>query len=542
MPGLRDFNVDSLVNAFDEDIKMFIVNYSGSKDAINDITDVFSLSNVFDPDKLSGLIAKKVELLRTLESDLEDEKIADMFEYSREIHEVERQNPNVACQLFVIRHLIFFQILIFMRLAVSSKAEFDKVLGENFGAFLGHNFKMSYNQDYQDVDFNKFKLGIWGSVNVTSDIDVGFQYAEISDRKIGIIAYVLELFESAFLHFTGRNTLAFDIEGYADLMYMDTDPTIFYCNSSDFTFADLLTPSDDGDTPSLISSVVSSMIRNHVQAKIDKGDADYDIRRKTQKNDQDTQKIKGDINSFTLREAIANTLVKVREAATKNDAVTIQSDQLLHKLIKEETVIDTRVATDYLTKPYNDGRKVYYAKVLAAETFLANHSKSLLSANNALPDKKIRLQMMRLIAVALNYRAESYVSPSTVTHIVRILQAKYPKELLCTNQFPESNPTCVLGSMGYFMSMLEQIGYINRFFLTYCNDLDIDKKIIPSPDCDHKVNDKYLPRFKDALENYRLSRRPTSGGSRIKKRRKSLKTKTRRLGKMTKRTRRNRRN
>jgi hypothetical protein len=492
---LRNFTVEELIKAFNNpeyddknpddfnasDMHKFKQKYNGHTSIINEIISPHPLTSDINKieSTITKIIRKKNELLSSITSLSDEEKdVRDMFEYSREIKIINHSNENIAIKLFVLRHLIFYQILIFVRLVVLDKNMFEKT--------FKHIDK--FNSHYDDNDFNNLKLGIWGSVNVSSDIDIGVQYAKTNNRKKGILTYIIKIFENAFLKFTQRNTLSFDIEGYADLMYMDTNPTIFYCNSSDFTWDDLII--SESSTPSLLSSIVCSMIRNYVQAKIDKDHPSYDIRRfKSNKEISEDARyaINKDINDFKITDVMKS---------LKKFGMDITSDKNMKKLI--QTNLDVTTATNYLTNTYDDGRKTYYEKVLLAENFLADNESELLSSKSNIPNKNIRLKMMRLIACALNYRAESYVSPSTVTHIVRIIQAKYISKSPCANNFPQQDPTCVLGKMGYFMSMLEQMGYIHRFDITYCYDKTT------RDDCEHKINDKYLPRFKEAFNKYRF--------------------------------------
>jgi len=507
---LRDFTIDALKKGFHDpdndsdnpnasDMYKFKQKYSKYKTDINNIIGRFPLTDTINniESTINEIIDEKKKLLNKVQSLTEQEKnVHDRFEYSREIKKIPEKT---AVKLFVLRHLIFYQILIFVRLIVLNENDFNKY----FTRYTDNDFK--FNSNYNESEFDYFKLGIWGSVNVSSDIDIGFQYAKINDRKQGILAYIIEIFEQSFLHFTGRNTLTFDIEGYADLMYMDANPTIFYCNSSDFEWTDLVNSTDS--TPSLLSSIVCSMIRNYVQAKIDKYHPAFDIRRfksNAEISQDDINKINEDIYSFKFNDVITS-LQKFKK--------DFNPDENIKKLIENKTInIDT--VKEYLENIYNEGRKMYYTKVRLAENFLAQQSSALLGSTETLPKKNIRLQMMRLIACALNYRAESYVSPSTVTHIVRVLQANYTSSGKCNSgTFPKQDPTCVLGKMGYFMSMLEQMGYIYRFDITYCRDKDLDNDY----DCINKIKKKYLDRFDKALEKYNKFQESTSGRARRSK-------------------------
>jgi len=142
---------------------------------------------------------------------------------------------------------------------------------------------------------------------------------------------------------------------------------------------------------------------------------------------------------------------------------------------------------------------------------------------------------MKNIAHALVYRAESYTCAPTVMHVVRVLQAnkdnpnKYvnlqPGYCL-TNKFTDAY--CNIGIFGYLMSMYEQLGYIYRFHLNYCETNDYNEI-----KCDKKY-EKYNYRFKHAIDS--IEKKNCGKKSTTKKRtkkqnktkRKQNKTKTKR--------------
>jgi hypothetical protein len=114
---------------------------------------------------------------------------------------------------------------------------------------------------------------------------------------------------------------------------------------------------------------------------------------------------------------------------------------------------------------------------------------------------------MQKISHALVFRAESYTCAPTIMHVVRVLQAskdlqeKYKTitPTWCTKYPAIADETviCKIGRFGYLMSMLEQLGYMYRFHLTYCNDNDHKD----SEKCNKKI-DKYQKRLNDAIMRY----------------------------------------
>jgi hypothetical protein len=161
---------------------------------------------------------------------------------------------------------------------------------------------------------------------------------------------------------------------------------------------------------------------------------------------------------------------------------------------------------DYMTHDYNYGREKYYELVNYAETsqqdakvIINNVDKNHATFLNT----ELILDIMKKIGKALVYRAESYTCAPTVMFVVRILQAtkgdlsKYKTQTPVLCNFPLTNAICGIGRYGYIMSMLEQIGYLIRFDITYC-----EKKHYNAEKC-KKKKIKYGERLDYALELYK---------------------------------------
>jgi hypothetical protein len=113
---------------------------------------------------------------------------------------------------------------------------------------------------------------------------------------------------------------------------------------------------------------------------------------------------------------------------------------------------------------------------------------------------------MILIGNALGYRMESYLCAPTVTHVVRILQAnktnslKYKTswpDVLCGEEQKSNNEAyCSLGKYAYILSIMEQFGYIYRFYKEYCEEGEHYDAI----KCEKKKK-KYMERLIDAAIN-----------------------------------------
>jgi hypothetical protein len=63
------------------------------------------------------------------------------------------------------------------------------------------------------AELKNYKMGIFGSITPSSDIDLGVQFSGFNSL-VGL-AYVVSVFEDSFLIFTGKSSLKFDIETYA---------------------------------------------------------------------------------------------------------------------------------------------------------------------------------------------------------------------------------------------------------------------------------------------------------------------------------------
>jgi hypothetical protein len=226
-----------------------------------------------------------------------------------------------------------------------------------------------------------------------------------------------------------------------------------------------------------------------VQSQIDSNPNVEDVRRfKAQTAEQlggTPESIKKIVDEFNFSEIL--------DYYTKSNTPNSQIDLFSNILINPSWVDEAKEqAIAYMTVIYDTSRKEYYNKVKTAETLLSppidlDRKKTI--------EKPKRLELMVAIAEALVFRAESYVSPSTVMHVVRVIQAKEepPKQKCNSLTIPKSKAQCALGKYGYIMSCLEQIGYLYRFHKTYCEGSHFDES-----KCKKKKT-KYLPRLLDGL-------------------------------------------
>jgi len=202
-----------------------------------------------------------------------------------------------------------------------------------------------------------------------------------------------------------------------------------------------------------------------------------------------------------------------------------------------ETHDSTDMILSYMTKDYDISREDYYKSVKDAEEYLATQIKPKVF-NNEVLSKQMIIDIMQKIGKTLTWRAESYTCGPTIMHVVRVLQANKnnPNKYKTTSPvciYPYKDPMCSLGPYGFMMSVMEQLGYIYRFNLTYtcdeCNVITSKKRGALSPNCAKciKKYTKYNERIQNAVEYIIVKLKP-KGGS---KKRRSKQTHRKRGGK-----------
>lgn len=389
------------------------------------------------------------------------------------VHDIADYDKNTQTKLWIVRTYLFYQIIIFATKIMNNDSLFDDVYNKNSQMVP----RRIYRGDIKP-ELENYKMGIFGSLTPTSDIDIGVQY---SGEVIGLIglSYFVSIFEDLFIIFFNKNTLDFDIEMYADMMTLpnphkeDTEhPDIFYLDTMNFKL---------NDFKEMLPYAGASILRNYVDSKIDIGDVD----------------IEKNINEFNFN-IINNYFPNFRD---------LFNDEIYNLFIKNDWKNESKdMIRDYMTHDYNYGREKYYQYVNDAEES-QQHAKVIV--NNA--EEKhttslgthLILDIMKKIGRALVYRAESYTCAPTVMFVVRILQAakgdlsKYQTTTPVYCDFPLTNAICGIGKYGYIMSMLEQIGYLIRFNITYC-----EKKHYNKEKCEKKSK-KYTERFDFALYLYK---------------------------------------
>lgn len=483
------------------DLEQFMKNNGLSmKDPnLNDIAEI-SLDSTMKQSKEELLHTTSVLMkhLTTISGHTDD------FDYA---HNVIHLDAVAQQKLWIVRTFLFYQLLIFVAMTLENKHLYDQVYGDLD--------RFPFRQDIVS-ELENFKMGIFGSITPTSDIDIGIQYSGNTLKRPGL-AYVVSRFENMFVVLTSRNSLQFDIETYADMMTMPNSgkdknafPDYFYLDTSNF---------EPRHFQKMLLCAGTSILRNEVLSKMDalgRTLSPEEIKDSLAGFDYDKMvQLKPEFDEFhqEIRGELTNTWLK--DASLKVE--------------------------DYLTSSYDAGRYKYYTHVETAEKskFDALHG----DATCDLTADEI-CDIMTNIGIALTYRMESYTCAPSVIHVVRILQASKEKaekyktltpKIYCMGEIQHLDPYCTLGKYGYALSCLEQMGYINRFHKTYCENTDE----VSVKKCKKKM-EKYMGRFTNGMYFFMKKERaiPIAGGNVYMKRtttgkttRKRTRTRRRKSGK-----------
>jgi hypothetical protein len=369
------------------------------------------------------------------------------------------------------------------------------------------------NEIIDKTELYNFHLGIFGSLTPTSDIDVGIRYVG-EKHALCKLSFIVRKVEDAFINFIGvKNSLALDIEPYADMYILPNwgkkkrEPEdMFFLNTIMF---------DKNDFKEMLPYVYASIMRNYI---------------KKYKYDE-------------ISELTSETVI---DDFNKNKSIfNIKLEYEFIFLPEYNGYIENACekALTYMQMDYNAARQKYYKLVLEAEQTLISLRIQIFDYYHSIENNKPLLDLekeqvkecMKKISETLIYRQESYVCIPTITHIVRILQAepqnsiKYPVNKCITEQF--QIPYCSIGLYGFLMSAMEQYGFLLRFYNTYCvgakQNIELCKKKIKKYGC--RMNDA-ITSYNDFNDNNNTNINKRLGGkSKRKRRNKKKKRSTKKL-------------
>jgi hypothetical protein len=411
------------------------------------------------------------------------EKSMEEFDYPHQIRTYDELKQK---ELWCLRTLLFYQLLITTTEMMNNEGLFNEVYqySKNNGITPTRIFR-------KDIvaELKNYKLGIFGSITPSSDIDLGVQFSGFN-TLVGL-AHIVSVFEDSFLIFTGKSSLKFDIETYADLVTVPdirdkTDAASLTCSNVRDVFPYDTSKLTYPDFLKLLPFVFAGILRNFIIAQQDIGSRGS---------------VAEIVGSFKIADFLAVATNKtgtdfleiVRRYATVPDNV----DKELGDAFDQAKDI----AIGYMEAPYAVKREEYYKLVQTAETSTLQLKTGYFATGIVdIPNDKLTGILMNA-SKALVYREESYTCFPTVMHVVRVMQAnskdpgKYktiePSYCLINKL---SDAYCAIGNYGYLISLFEQLGYIYRFDITYCQRGDHFDQI----KCDAKFK-KYADRFKNGL-------------------------------------------
>ncbi len=450
---------------------------------------------------------------------IENNKKYEDFDYS---HDIGHFQSDIQRKLWILRTYVFYQLLIFATKIMKSETLFNDIYNES------STYKRVWRPEVNASELEEFKMGIFGSLTPTSDIDIGISYTG-KTSGFAALAYVVAIFEDMFKIFMGKSSLQLDIEPYADMYILPNpnndveNPYIFYLDTSEF---------DQNDFKQILPYVKTSILRNYVFAKLHL-EHNSSIDTSTHVNNIVTDFIKNNGWKTTIDFFKSHTLSAVHKNVPINYYAfntLFESSVELLKQNDPKTHDSTDMILSYMTKDYDISREDYYKSVEDAEKYLALNIKPKVFSGEKL-SKQMIIDIMQKIGKTLTWRAESYTCGPTIMHVVRVLQAnKNNPNKYKTNTpvciYPYKDPMCSLGPYGFMMSVMEQLGYIYRFNLTYtcdvCNAITPKRSALPfnCAKCIKKYK-KYNERIQNAVE-YIIVKLKQKGGSRKRRSKQTL--------------------
>lgn len=361
---------------------------------------------------------------------------------------------------------------------------------------------------------DEIELGIFGSESPSSDIDIGVSYkseAKINKNTIKL-SEIVKTFEEVFSGPSNTNntglkysSLDLDVEMYADYFILRGNPFI-ETNELSYKYS--------------LPYVVAGMLKNYAQSFIDSSPEYCDIRRKIkliESNTCDSKKLVNIVSKAKVDDIIHlpaylegnnNYINYFNKKSNKSIHNELKND-IKSSLDRTDSLSPVNIITEYLSSNYKTSTKKYY-KLLNIV-----HDKYIEIFNLDKIDVNMYADLSKKICHALVYRAESYQSPATIYHVVYSMQAKPEKNKLFQLQQ-------LITKHGYKLSLLEQIGFQNRFFNEY-NNKDVSEDIVHK--FQHKI-EKYNKRIKDAISNMGTTYNISLGGKtkRCHKKRRNCKT------------------
>ena len=467
-------NVKSLQFRCAYDIKKFLSEQSGAihiKNALFEVTDVMTL------DQIKTLLVQRIlePISKLLEK--QDSYISNSNFNHRNgsyVSDVPHLKLNIQQQVWQYRTYLFYQLLIIETQAFLNSTLYNEIFNDYDTA---NKLEYPFNNAINGKVLDAFGLGIFGSLTPTSDIDIGFEY--LGEPVENVLTYIVSRFESLFYIFTGQSSLKWDIESYGNLLALANQdketqgeiPEYFYLDTSKLTLVQY---------KQLLKYAGASMMRNILMHS-------YDTYLKS--------------NTTKMDKSIKDAKKALEKVVTKRFLQYFEIDDI--GWIKDGEIM----ARDYLklaNESVIEADKKYYDLLSAAERtrnkIIAN--KTRINGKNIEFTSDEIFEIINLWAKAGLWRRENYLLSPSVIHVVRTLQAsknsrtKYNTSTpgqICNGQVYGLEAFCTIGKYGYMFSILEQLGYIIRFYNTYCTNIEEHFDI-------NKCNKKYA-KYIERIEN-----------------------------------------
>lgn len=424
-------------------------------------------------------------------------------------------DPTKQQQLWIARTYLVYQLLIVLTLSLQNAELYKEIFLSDQMSDAVAMFQLPFRHEVTAFLPN-IKLGIFGSLTPTSDIDIGFQYSGPSAGYTPCLAYIVSRFEMLFLIFTGKSCLTFDVESYADMITVPNPDTqgafsdLFYLDTGKITW-------NDETKTKLLPIVFNSIVRNAIIGLVPSEQLSLD---------DVISLFDADIPAVGSDAGAADSQSQTYKMKIEQVITSLKTDEIAKSAFQTSKL----TISEFLGKTYNEQIQAYYDAVVAAETLKVSKliDKSTIEELRKLKPTEI-IDLIVAIGQALTLRIESYTCSPTVVHVVRMLQAdaqklaaeaviqlqgKYitsaPKEICNLTVRDLGVARCVVGQTGFILSALEQIGYMYRFHKTYCRG-----SAHPDPIKCKKKMEKYKIRLDHAIANLKSAQ---GGGKRVNRR------------------------
>lgn len=393
------------------------------------------------------------------------------------------------------RTYLFYQILIIEAYAFSN-IQYGKF--NSYKDIFDDYFKKTELTQYSNIETisnlvladGAVTFGIFGSLTPTSDIDVGVNYfgPDAGPELNSVLSYIMVCSESLFYILTGMSSLAFDIEFYANLISLPNKDSATKEKHPDYFYLDSNVLEKE-DYKSFLKYAGASMMRNVLMHSYDAFNSNNNSKKAS------IETAKRSVSKVLTPEFL--NYFGMDDTQWLEDGV-IMAQQYL------QTVTSDQIRAD----------KEYYRLLSIAEkernSIIAKYTNQSTKTNNStntniILSKEDVIKIMGLLAETGLWRRENYMIVSSIFHVVYTIQGAGPKAEkyktqtpveFCDNVIKPIDAFCNIGLYGYLFSILEQLGFIIRFYNTYCTNQEGHK----DPAKCNKKYGKYIIRVEDAVK------------------------------------------